>query len=127
MDRGPDLERLLKVAVRVVGKRAKEGKHIIRIGGVDFSVILEKAPQLGWILVLIQDEQKIPSDEVLKNRFGLTRRERQVARLLASRYSNREIAEELDVTIYTAGRHTERVLRKLGLSTRKDVRRRLES
>ncbi|HEY0779228.1 MAG TPA: helix-turn-helix transcriptional regulator [Gemmatirosa sp.] len=54
----------------------------------------------------------------------LTAREHEIAGLLAQRRTNREIAEALTITEHTARHHTERVLRKLGLSTRRDVPRR---
>ncbi len=53
----------------------------------------------------------------------LTAREHEIAALLAQRRTNREIAAALTITEHTARHHTERVLRKLGLSTRRDVPR----
>lgn len=53
----------------------------------------------------------------------LTRREREVVTLLARRRSNREIADGLGMSPSTAKRHTENVLRKLGLTSRHDVER----
>ena len=64
-------------------------------------------------------------NERLKRCYGLTNREIEVARLLAKRQSNKEIAEQLEVTVYTAGRHTERVMQKLGVGSRRDVRGKL--
>ena len=55
----------------------------------------------------------------------LTRREQQVARLLAHRASNQEIAAALGISPHTARHHTERVLSKLGVQSRSDVRARL--
>jgi len=52
----------------------------------------------------------------------LTRRERQVASLLALRASNTEIASRLGISAHTARRHTERILEKLNCRSRKDVR-----
>jgi DNA-binding CsgD family transcriptional regulator len=51
----------------------------------------------------------------------LTRREQQVAQLLALGLSNKEIADELVVTYRTAETHACRVLRKLGFSCRGHV------
>ena len=55
--------------------------------------------------------------------FGLTRAEARVAALLAERMSNQEIAQQLGVTGHTARRHTEKVLLKLEIHRRNDVRR----
>lgn len=60
--------------------------------------------------------------QVLRNRFGLTRSEARVALLLAARWSNREIAQMLEVTEHTARRHTEKVLSRLGVHSRTVVR-----
>ncbi len=52
---------------------------------------------------------------------GLTAREAEVARLLARRLSNAEVAAALGVSPHTARHHTERVMQKLGVSKRADV------
>lgn len=66
-----------------------------------------------------------PSYEQLRSAYGLTAVESRVAALLAERMSNREIAQILGVTEHTARRHTEHVLRKLGVNRRTAVRREL--
>jgi DNA-binding CsgD family transcriptional regulator len=53
----------------------------------------------------------------------LTHRELEVARLLAARRSNYEIAELLHMSRATAKRHTENILQKLGLHSRREVER----
>ncbi|MBK7830798.1 MAG: response regulator [Gemmatimonadetes bacterium] len=60
-------------------------------------------------------------DDALQQRFGLTDRQVEVARLLAQGLSNAEIAEALGLSTYTARNHTEAVLLKLGASTRARV------
>jgi DNA-binding CsgD family transcriptional regulator len=50
--------------------------------------------------------------------FGLTRRQAEVAVLLAQGYRNRELALVLAISPHTARRHTEQVLARLGVSTR---------
>lgn len=57
--------------------------------------------------------------------FGLTRTEALVATLLAERKSNREIADGLRITQYTARRHTEHVLKKIGVHRRTEIGRAL--
>jgi DNA-binding CsgD family transcriptional regulator len=54
---------------------------------------------------------------------ALTARELEVVRLLAARRSNYEIAEALHVSRATAKRHTENILQKLGLHSRREVER----
>ena len=60
-------------------------------------------------------------DDALQQKFGLTDRQIEVARLLAQGLSNAEIAETLGLSTYTARNHTEAVLLKLGASTRARV------
>ncbi|HEX5414945.1 MAG TPA: LuxR C-terminal-related transcriptional regulator [Chloroflexota bacterium] len=59
-------------------------------------------------------------------RGRLTRRERDVAALLVRGFSNRQIAAELVLTEQTAETHVKRILRKLDLRSRHDVRAWLE-
>ena len=60
-------------------------------------------------------------DEELSARYGLTKRQIAVARLLARGYSNAEIAAQLSVSYFTARNHTEQVLSKLGVGARAAV------
>ena len=52
---------------------------------------------------------------------NLTRREREVAVLVARGLTNRQIAEELSISTRTAGNHVAKVLRKLGLNSRSRI------
>ena len=54
----------------------------------------------------------------LTMRFGLTRREAQVAALLAQGRSNQVIAKELRLSAHTARHHTQRILSKLEVHSR---------
>lgn len=54
-------------------------------------------------------------------RFGLTRREGDVAGLLAEGCRNEELARQLGISPHTARRHTERILVKLGVNSRSRV------
>lgn len=53
--------------------------------------------------------------------FGLTARELEVLRLVATGLSNRQIAAELFISSNTAGVHVSRILTKLGVSTRTEA------
>ncbi len=61
------------------------------------------------------------TDDALREQYGLTAREVEVARLLADGLSNSEVAERLGVRENTARNHTERVMKKLGTSKRARV------
>jgi DNA-binding CsgD family transcriptional regulator/predicted ester cyclase len=69
---------------------------------------------------VIASLMQVRMDE-LQNYAGLTQRESQVALLLAERFTHKEIAQQLGIQPNTARRHSERVLQKLGLSSRHDV------
>jgi DNA-binding CsgD family transcriptional regulator/predicted ester cyclase len=59
--------------------------------------------------------------EELCERVLLTRREAQVALMMAERFPHTEIATQLGIKPNTARRHCERVLKKLGVRRRQDV------
>jgi DNA-binding NarL/FixJ family response regulator len=52
------------------------------------------------------------------SKFGLTRREQQLARLIGQDLSNKEIASQLNLSEQTVKNHIHRMLRKLGVSDR---------
>jgi DNA-binding CsgD family transcriptional regulator/PAS domain-containing protein len=61
------------------------------------------------------------TDIELRTRYGLSAREIEVARLVASGLSNNEVAEKLGVSYFTARNHVERLLAKLGVGSRSRV------
>jgi DNA-binding CsgD family transcriptional regulator len=123
-----DLTTLLAAAIGLAHAPPGGSFESVQIGNVRFRLIAEHHEASGWVVVLMQDTAgDFLCDERIRTCYGLTNREIQVARLLAERQSNKEIANVLDVTVYTAGRHTERVLRKLGVASRRDVRGMLAS
>jgi DNA-binding CsgD family transcriptional regulator len=63
----------------------------------------------------------IPTEEDILNRFGLTRKEAAVTRLLADGKQNDAIAAALFISPHTARRHTESVMRKLGVASRAEI------
>lgn len=76
----------------------------------------------GGLLVMVERKGSgLPTTPELRARFDLTPREAEVARLLARRRTNREIADGLCISPYTARRHTEQVLQKLSVDRRTEV------
>jgi DNA-binding CsgD family transcriptional regulator len=59
--------------------------------------------------------------ERLRERFGLTGRELEVARLLAAGRRNAAIAAELGISPHTARHHTQHILAKLGVHSRAEA------
>lgn len=84
------------------------------------------APEsLDQVVVVLLDRDAASDTESLQDRFGLTPREAEVALLLAKRMSSKEISQRLGISVHTARRHTERILAKLGVRSRNEVRERL--
>jgi DNA-binding CsgD family transcriptional regulator/tetratricopeptide (TPR) repeat protein len=70
---------------------------------------------------LMQPPADVQREPDGRNAQPLTRRERQIARLVALGRSNREVAEELVVGIRTVETHLEHIFRKLAVQTRTEV------
>jgi len=85
------------------------------------------SPDSGVLVSVDRIEAEVPSAEGLRRRFGLTAREAQVASLLAQRLTNDEIAAALGISSHTARHHTESVLLKLGVTSRRALRQLLAS
>jgi two-component system, NarL family, nitrate/nitrite response regulator NarL len=77
------------------------------------------SPQLIAALLRSIRQRRKPAVETSKeDQSPLTTRERQVARLLERRYSNKEIASELGIEFGTVKNHVHSVLKKLQLRNR---------
>ena len=75
------------------------------------------------VLVFVEPApRELPNEAELRERFGLTRKEARVARLIADGFSNEDVAEGMSISSHTARHHTEKVLAKLGVRTRAHVR-----
>ena len=92
-------------------------------GCVVKSGIFSRSPSV--MIVVETSEQVLPGEAELRDRFGLTLQEVRVAILISRRGSNREIAEALAISEHTARHHTEQVMSKLDVHSRKDVAARL--
>ena len=72
------------------------------------------------VTMRLADDREVAADLTL-GRLGLTVREAQIARLLARRATNREIAEQLDVSPHTVRHHVENIFSKLGIHSRRSI------
>lgn len=93
------------------------------------AVLLERPLDLprGAAMVVVRESVVPPAPERLRDHFGLTKREAEVATLLWAGKTNKVISKQLFISPHTARHHTERILRKLGIHSRKDVRTALEA
>jgi len=65
--------------------------------------------------------RRVTLDETSVERLGLTTREAEVLSLVAAGRTNRQIGDELFVSIKTASVHVSNILRKLGVNSRVDA------
>jgi DNA-binding CsgD family transcriptional regulator len=75
------------------------------------------------LVTLHRISSDLPSCDALHAQYGLTPREIDVARLLVQRMTNREIATTLGISTHTARHHTESVLLKTHVTSRRALRR----
>ncbi len=125
-------ERGCQAPVLILSARGLEADKVkgFRLGADDYVTkpfgVVELMARIGAHLRRAGAEE-VPTgngalgDDALKQRFALTDRQIEVARLLAQGLSNAEIAESLGLSTFTARNHTEAVLLKLSASTRARV------
>ena len=69
-----------------------------------------------------QPTAPVPEEQPAREPMGkLTRREREVAALVARGFTNRQISTELSISERTAGNHVAKILKKLGLRSRAQI------
>ena len=78
-------------------------------------------PGPGVLVTVEPPDDPWPDAQSLRERFGLTRREAEVALLLARGLANDDMADRLCISPHTVRRHTERVMAKLDVAARGQV------
>lgn len=96
------------------GSYTLQGSRVLGVDGVHPVIFVYAVPRP-------QASQPAIDLEALRQRFRLTRKEARVAELLAAHKSNAQIATALFISSHTARHHTQSVLGKLGVSSRRDV------
>src|SRR5205823_4449585 len=111
----------LKVPYEAARARALRGRALIASGETDageqeLRVARAALERLGASAA----SAGIPADAALSVSFpaGLTTREAEVLRLVASGKTNRDIAVELVLSVHTVSRHVQNIFAKLDVSTR---------
>lgn len=96
-----------------------------RMGSTAFDAATRRGAELPYAdaVELAMERRTPPAPPTPRSvpAFGLTRREREVATLIAEGLSNREIATRLVVAQRTAEGHVENILSKLGFTSRAQV------
>ncbi len=105
----------------------QEREHSIHVGDIRVAGTLtfsDTGPPDVLVFISLhyaREYRRTRSLRAVDTLMQLSPRERQVALLLAEGCSNRVTAKHLGVSEHTARRHTERVLRQLGLTSRQQI------
>ena len=83
---------------------------------------LGKSPQVS---IIIEPTRRVEIAQLVADAYGLTRRERDVVRLLASGHSRHEIAVSLRLSPHTVDDHVKRLFGKLDVHSRSELTYRL--
>lgn len=95
--------------------------HNITLGSLSYSLrghidrLLFSVPML---IISVERTSVLPSPASLHAAFNLTPREVEVTQLLVQGFTDREVADKLVISVHTARRHSESILRKIGISSR---------
>ncbi|MGH3329717.1 MAG: ATP-binding protein, partial [Nocardioidaceae bacterium] len=102
-------------------RRRSEQHAGIDRGDAAFRAAFRRGAELSDEQVLALALEQAPAEEAPEDEVPLTRRELEVAHLLGSGLSNREIAEQLQISQRTVESHVDHILRKLGFGSRTQV------
>ena len=73
------------------------------------------------LMIAVERNSILPASERWQSVFNLTSREAEVVELLTQGLTDREVAERLFISVHTAHRHSERILKKLNISSRAGI------
>lgn len=76
---------------------------------------------------IVKQEFYVSGLSAINKSVRMTKREQQVIKLIADGLTNKEIAEELHVSIYTVKSHVHNILEKLALNTRIQIAKHIHS
>lgn len=99
------------------------GRYTLRASLVPAGALVSDACVV--VTVALATAPRLPEPEALRERFGLTKREAEVAALIAAGLPNDAIADRLFIAPGTARRHTEGVFAKLDVGSRSAAAARL--
>lgn len=115
-------EALLREAIKVgasgyIHKRAAETELISAINAIKDDVLYLDP---SMVRILLRDEIK-PAAALPKPAEPLTHREKEILKLIVQGYTNRQIGEELNISMRTVEGHRSNLASKLGLHSRMEL------
>lgn len=113
----------ISLAAVTLGERQREQLNGFFVTARPLS--LENAEPIA--IVTVRPNAHHPCEESIRARFSLSRREAQVAVLLADRRTDAEIAAALGISWHTVRTHVERIFAALECHTRRDAALKLTS
>ncbi|MFN2389357.1 MAG: LuxR C-terminal-related transcriptional regulator [Actinomycetota bacterium] len=96
--------------------RTRSGRWVTLYG-----VRLQDATDSGRIGIVIEPTTPLELAPFVLSAYGLTKRERQVARHVISGMSTRQISHQLSISLHTVQDHLKAIFRKVGVSSRRDL------
>ncbi|MFP5220339.1 MAG: helix-turn-helix domain-containing protein [Actinomycetes bacterium] len=109
-------------ATPAVRARARNGRWVTITAQVTGGTTADMTAEVG---VVVQPSRPAEIAQIVGAAYGLTPREREVVRLVASGHSNDEIARALFISRYTVADHLKSVFAKVGVATRGELTSRL--
>jgi DNA-binding NarL/FixJ family response regulator len=102
-------------------KDATIDDFVMTIRSVSKGVSVVPQSLTGTLLSHIADQAVSSKDPSLLQAVRMTKRERQITDLIAEGMSNKEIAQRLNIALYTVKSHVHNILEKLALHTRLQI------
>jgi DNA-binding CsgD family transcriptional regulator len=104
---------------RRVEREVAHGRIRYRLKGGP--IPLGSGPPGDVVVVMVDSPPLFPSDLALRERFGLSRQESRILRLLIDGRSNMEIARVLSISSHTVRHHLESIFPKLRVRSRTEI------
>jgi DNA-binding CsgD family transcriptional regulator len=122
----PTLSRVSRFVEQALTELRTSSNGASQIGGiargVDVSIHIQRVDGVpAEAIVVFHPSPMTIAPEARLDSYGLTRRELEVARLIANGHSGKQVAAALRISPHTARHHTESVFSKLGVQCRGQV------
>jgi DNA-binding CsgD family transcriptional regulator len=122
---GPDQWATLEIMASDLlhGKADLTGEMTMTVDGRQLKAVVSRVDTSDGpvAIVVVSPPPAGPTIDQLRAMFPLTQKEAEVALLLCAGRSNKDVARRLRFRVSTAAKHTEKVLSKVGVNSRKHI------